>query len=100
MARVRFRWTLSSTLSTRTWDLVMMTARLEVHLGQFDLIAEDMIDLADMMVVGAHDLHMLADLTGCGHDYSPFAMMALERASMLPTGWSAAGFRSRERKVP
>jgi hypothetical protein len=80
-------------------DLVVMPTRLQIHLGQFDLIAEDMIDLADMMVVGAHNLHMLADLTGCGHDYSPFAMMALERASLLPTGSSAASFRSRRRKA-
>ena len=40
----------------------MMAAVFAVVLGQDDAVAADMVDLADLLLVGADHGHMLADL--------------------------------------
>jgi hypothetical protein len=52
-------------------DQVVPEAGPEVELRQFDIVAEDMVDLADMTAVGTHDFHMLGDVFGAIHFTSP-----------------------------
>ena len=42
-------------------DHVVFEARAEVQLGQFDLVAVDVIDAADMLAVGADDFKAFAE---------------------------------------
>ena len=49
----------------------MFAHGLQVELGQFDAVALDVVDAADVMIVGADDFHVLADLGGLDHGWTP-----------------------------
>lgn len=48
-------------------DHVVFEAACEVQLGQFDLVADDVIDAADVFAVGTDDFEVFADLRGVYH---------------------------------
>jgi hypothetical protein len=55
--------------------MAFVAALTAAVLGQLDLVALDMIDLADRRAFGVDDLHMLTDLIEAAHPASPSATM-------------------------
>ena len=50
---------------------VVFEAAGEIQLGQFDLVADDVIDAADVAAVGTDDFEVFADLRCIYHEFSP-----------------------------
>jgi len=48
-------------------DHVVLEAAGEIELGQFDLVAVDVIDPTDVLAVGTDDFEVFADLAGVYH---------------------------------
>jgi hypothetical protein len=53
-------------------DQVVLEASAEVEFGKLDILTQDMVNLADIMAVGANDFHVFSDLRGGDHFNSPY----------------------------
>lgn len=63
-------------------DHVVLEPAREIQLGQFDPVADDMVDATDMLAVGADDFEVFADLIWVYHEGSCRLQLARKTARL------------------